>query len=158
MSPNLIAPWGDLPAGPGSPFWPWQNRNSKCSSHYVMKLCIVSSTWMIYQQWNLFLTYAITVSSDEMSIIEWNRPCFTILTTRFNLSHSFLYFFPFSGPRKRNISPTLAPFLPSRPLQPSLPRTPGGPWMPWTPGGPWMPWTPCGPWMPWTPCGPWIPQ
>ena len=27
-----------------------------------------------------------------MSIIEWNRPCFTILTTRFNLSHSFLYF------------------------------------------------------------------
>lgn len=27
-----------------------------------------------------------------MSITEWNRPCFTILTTRFNLSHSFLYF------------------------------------------------------------------
>ena len=100
MSPNLIAPWGDLPAGPGSPFWPWQNRNSKCSSHYVMKLCIVSSTWMIYQQWNLFLTYTITVSSDEMSIIEWNRPCFTIFTTRFNLSHFFLYFCHFFWTQK----------------------------------------------------------
>lgn len=66
--------------------------------HLIM--CIVSSTWMIYQQWNLFLTYTITVSSDEMSIIEWNRPCFTILTTRFNLSHSFLYFCHFFWTQK----------------------------------------------------------
>ena len=53
---------------------------------------------MIYQQWNLFLTYAITVSSDEMSIIEWNRPCFTILTTRFNLSFFPLFLSLFLDP------------------------------------------------------------
>lgn len=35
-----------------------------------------------------------------MSIIEWNRPCFTIFTTRFNLSHSFLYFCHFFWTQK----------------------------------------------------------